>query len=368
MTRCWSNRVFAAVAAVLAVVGQGHGETSFKLSGFGGAVLLPDQQTLVVSDPTTANLIYIDTVGEKESKRVEVEFKPGALAVQGDKLYAAAQGSTKVHVLEAATGKDLKTITVPGAALGSLGCHPAKGLLYGVDTSGSVFSIDPAQGTATKTKAKGQMLAVDAASGEFVYTGIQKPIKDVLVIQRQGGGGARVSLAKANRQALMLKYEVKGPDLELAAANDNAAINGASMGLSPDGKKIAMAGGGGMEIEGRRNYAIAVFSTSDLKDQLGLVETGPYPTLVAFHPLLSLGAACKRGGATEILIFNAKTFTIKQTIPAGKNFPAYVGFGGKGTKVIFAERPLGKPECVVKLFPLTLTDQDREALGKSSAK
>ncbi len=41
----------------------------------------------------------------------------------------------------------------------------------------------------------------------------------------------------------MLKFAVDGTDLKLVAYQDNAAINGRGLALSPDGKRIAMAGG-----------------------------------------------------------------------------------------------------------------------------
>src|SRR5262249_54956838 len=161
----------------------------------------------------------VDTAAEKEAKRVELDFQPAALAAQGDKLFVAGKGAAAVHVCDAVTGKELRSVKLPGEPVIALACHPSKGLLYAANESCEVFSIDPEQGTATKTQAKGQMLAIDAADGGFIYTGVQKPIHDVVVLQQAAGGRINVSLARANVRAVMLKYAVDDQDLKLAAAN-----------------------------------------------------------------------------------------------------------------------------------------------------
>jgi DNA-binding beta-propeller fold protein YncE len=335
--------------------------------------MLPDNKTFVVSIATKATLIYFDTVADKETKRVEVEFQPTILAAQGNKLFVGTKGTATVHVLDAATGKEEKEIKVPGEPLQALGCHPKKGLLYAVNTNNEVFSLDAEKGTATKTKAKGQLLAVDSGEGKFVYTGIQKPIRDQLVIDGRPGQKLTVSFAQANLRAVMLKYEVDGSDLKPIAVNDNAAINGRALAVSGDGKKIAMAGGGGWrsKTDPKANYAVAVFDTDDMQTLSGQVETGAYPSGIAFHPVLNLGAAYKDGHGAEIFLFSAKSFATKENIKvksgAGTNI---LTFGGQGAKVIFAPMPGigGEGQSTIEFLPIPLTDQDREALKKAYGK
>jgi hypothetical protein len=241
-----------------------------------------------------------------------------------------------------------------------------------------IFAIDPQKKTATKTRGKGQLIAVDAAEGRFVYTGIQKPIRDQLVMEKGPGGSVRISLAQANLRALMLKYAVEGADLKLVAFNDNAAVNGRGMGVSPDGKRVAMAGGGGWrsKTDARANYAIAVFDATNMQTLEGQVETGPYPVAIAFHPVLKLGAAYRDGNPGEVVVFNAKSLAKKDSLklqkaglPAG-GYPVFLGFGGRGTKVVyvaFGGGPLNS-DGMIELLPLSLTDQDRQALKQGSLK
>ncbi len=363
MKRCRPLTVAPILLLAALAYGPARGE-AVKVPPVGGAALLPDGQTLVLSAPNDAALVYIDTAAEKEAKRVEVDFKPAALAVQGDKLFAAAQGTAAVHVLDAATGKEVRSVKLPGEPVLALACHPAKGLLYASNQNCAVYSIDPDKGTATLTKAKGQMLAVDPSDGGVLFTGVQKPIRDVMVLQKGAGGQVTVSFAKAGVRAVMLKYAADDQDLKLVAANDNAALNGKWLAVSPDGKQAAMAGGGGWHsmTDPRYHYVVAVFDASDLQTMNGQVDTGPYPSGVAFHPVLPLGVA----SASELIVFSAKSLAKKDSFkPEKGGSPAFLGFGARGTKVVFAA---AGDEASVQFFPLQLTEKDQDALNQAYSK
>jgi hypothetical protein len=343
-------------------------DTTFTFAPVGGITMAADQQTMIVAVPSWGKLVYIDTLAEKELKQVEVDFQPTLLAVQGNKLFAAVKGAPKIFVLDADTGKALKAIALPGEPLYSLGCHPSKGLLYAVNLNHEVYSIDPATGTHKKTKAKGQLLAIDPSGGDFVYTGIQKPITDVLVIQDAGGNKVKVSLAQANTRALMLKYQIDGADLTLVAANDNAAVNGRGMSVSADGKQVAMAGGGGWrsKTDPKANYAIAVFDTTKMNDLNGQVDTGPYPNNIAFHPVLNVGAAFN---TKEVILFNAKSFIKRQSFKTSDdsfNHPGYLLFAGRGTKLVYCSynAPIMK-DSVLQIFTVPLTNEEHGQLNKA---
>jgi hypothetical protein len=99
----------------------------------GGIVLAADRQTMIVSVPSQGKLVYFDTLAEKEIKQVEVDFQPTLLAVQGKRLFAAAQGAPKVFVLEPDTAKVLKEIALPGEPLYSMSRHPAGRPLFDAD-------------------------------------------------------------------------------------------------------------------------------------------------------------------------------------------------------------------------------------------
>ena len=71
---------------------DGPAVTSFFYPTLGGWVMTPDNVKLILSVPSRAELVILDTTADKERKRIELDFKPSKLAIQGDTLFAAVQG------------------------------------------------------------------------------------------------------------------------------------------------------------------------------------------------------------------------------------------------------------------------------------
>ena len=356
---------------------------SIPLASAGGWVLRPDGETLIVSSPTTAELVYINTSEDKEIKRVKVDFQPAALALRGASLFAVAKGASMLYVLDAETGKVKKEIRVPGAKLSSLACHPANGPLFATNESYQVLAINTELGKVSKTPAEGNFLAVDPVRGDYLYTGTQKPMRDSLVLSRGPGNTVRVGVARSIRNSTVVKYAVKPKELKPMGVLGNAAINGREVAVSRDGKKLAVVGAGGFQGEdGKRSYSIGIFDAADLNTQLGQVETGAFPAGVAFHPALDIGVAEKSGGT--LCLFNARSFTIDKTIEVSAKGPAnpqsgVLLFGGRGTKLVYylgggntparaaRARSAKAPakQAGLYLIPHELTDEQKADLAKA---
>ena len=129
-------------------------------------------------------------------------------------------------------------------------------------------------------------------------------------------------------------------DSSRSAMNPDAVVNGRELAVSPDGKKVAIVGGGGVQGEnGKRVYAIPFYGSEDIDTQIGQVETGcgTQPTS-SFHPVLDLGAAERSNG--ELTLFNTRSLAPVKTIPApprsGINTEAILlTCGGRGTKLVY---------------------------------
>lgn len=363
-------RNLSAIAVTLCLAGLAHGQAAFRVPIIDSGVMLHDDKTLVVSIASKGTLIYFDTLADKELNRVEVDFQPTFMAAQGDQLFVATKGAATIHVLEAATGKELKEIKLPGEPLQAVACHPKKGYLYAVNLNHEVLVVDVAAGKVVKTSARGQLLAVDPVAGKYVYTGIQKPIGERLIIQQGPGKELIISLAATNIRAVMLKYQVDGQGLKLVAGNDNAAVNGKTMAVSADGTKIAMAGAGGWrsKTDPMSRSGIAVFDTGKFDSTLGQIETVGGPYGIAFHPVLNLGAALGVDSKGKVNLFNTKSFVEKDSFfVADGTHPGFFSFGAKGTKLIYCSKPGagGASETTIEFIPLTLTDADRALLKKA---
>lgn len=335
-----------------------------KIPNPGGMAVSADTDTVIVSVPTEGSLRYYDARTQKEVKKVEVDFQPFALVAQGKNLYVSAKGSGSVHVLDAATGKLDKSIKIPGEPIRGLACHPTKGLLYATNTADEVYAIDPETGKATKTKARGQYVVVDPSEGKFVYTGIQKAIRDQLVVEEGPDKQMKLSLVTTGARAMLLKFAVSGKELKLAAFQDNAALNGRSLAVSPDGKRVAMAGGGGWvsKTDPRYSYGVAVFETSDLATMVGQVELGAYPIGLEFHPVLNQGVALRSGG--DMVVFNAKSLAKKSALKARGDAVASA-FVARGTKLAVLT---GSEQGGLQFLSLALSDDDKAALAKAYPK
>lgn len=246
------RRLFLAVlflAAIPVAVADAIEGTMLPLPAPGGWVMMPDGVTLIVSQPERGQLVYFDTVAEKEAKRVDLDFKPAAMTLQGDTLYVAAQGASSVYILDAKTGKPnkrIEEIELGGDAVANLACHPTKGLVYASTTTLKVYAIDPATGAATKTKAIGNFLVVDPIDASAVFTGVQPPLGErEIMIQDLPDGKIKIFWDRWGGRAFIIKYIVQGKELKLASAQKNAAVNAYSLAITPDGKKVLMTSGGG---------------------------------------------------------------------------------------------------------------------------
>jgi hypothetical protein len=323
-----------AVAAVIAFAGRSWGaDAKFELPAMGGCAVSPDGATLVVSLTAKAELVYIDAAAGKEGKRVSLEFQPTQLA-WGDKvLFAAQKGSGVVHVLDAATGKELASGKAESPTRNLV---VVKGVCFASSTNRQVFAID-AKGTATKTAAQGTFIAA-APKGDFVYTCVDgKATTDVY------------------------KYAVKGARLtqekEFFRSLRASLINVQGLQVAPDGKSFGVvAGGGWSDEERKRHYGVPLYSTEDMKSQLGELETGPYPSGFIAHPTEPLLFACTGKDGS---LFKAKSYTSvgKFAAPkatAGAATPAVLAFVAKGKKLAWGTN--SGDSGVLKLYDIKMKD------------
>lgn len=334
-----------------------------------GSVLLPDHVTLIVSVAEKGELVYFNTMAERQMKRVEMDFQPGELALQKDTLFATAKGSSQVYALDARTGKVKKEHNLGGEAIVKLTCHPDKGLLYASTTHFEVIALDPVSGRVQKTDAKGQFLAV-SPDGKYLYTGVQPAIRDEIEIVREGNV-TRIFSDMWGLRSLLIKYAVDGMNLQPISVQNNAAVNGRWMHLTPDGKRLLMVGGGGWRPpkEGGvgGGYITAVFSTDNLQTMLQPIQFSGLNTI--FHPVLNLGVANSYG--LFLTLFNGKSLVQREVIalsPAREDRPGLLMFGGKGRKLILWNGDNVANEQGLHFLPLPLKPTEVAALEKAYGK
>ncbi len=351
------------------------------VSHLGGWALSPDTMTVIVAETPRGELVLFDVTGEKDPRRVEVEFKPTALAVQGNNLFAAAEGSGIVHVLSLPDFKESKQVNIPGGAVQRLACHPTKGMVYAVLTDNKIVAIDPGTMTATLTSAKGQSLAVDPHDPYLVYVGMNFSSQDVMDFMKIGDNKTRVEFLRVTPTAILSKYRAEGKTLKLIRGIGNASVgHKGEIAVSPDGRSVTLVSPGGWwDLQNNKKlYDIAFFQTSDMKTVLGSLNHGA-PRSVAFHPDLDFLAALGQGGLTsqghagQVTLF--RRTSLKEE--ARYSFPHYgpandrvlrpratnpsqavdaITFAAKGTRLVLIAAG------TVQFVELDLSDQQRESL------
>lgn len=340
---------------------------TFEIPSVGGWVMSPDLQTLIVTSPESGELNFIDTVKGDDPKIVKVPFKPDRIALQGNQLFVSVQGSTLVHALDGKTGKSLRRYKLPGTAILNLACHPQKGPVFASNLDEEIVILDPKSTEAIESSARGMFLAVDPKSGQFLYTGTNRPSKDVIEARRGANDTIQLQFVTVAETAAVLKYELVRDELKLVGGNPNTAIGaGGYLHVSPDGERYAMIAGGGWWSTTNKEirYDIAVFETADMTTMLGGLKCGG-PQVICFHPALNLGVA--QGANYDFYVFDTESLVHRSqhnVKPEGQiNFwHNLLTFGGKGTRIVTLQGNY------LHLFPLELTREERAILTKRFGK
>src|SRR5262249_21917429 len=103
----------------------------------------------------------------------------------------------------------------------------------------------------------------------------------------------------------------------------------------------------------------------------GQLQFDSFPQGIFFHPVLDLVGTIDGNVKAGISVFNAKSFVKKDSFMRPKYatpFPSHIVFGAEGTKMICAFGIYDGKKNVVVLasHPITLTDEQRDALKKAS--
>ena len=346
----------------------GLDHTLFRFPIPGGFAVTPDLVHLIVSQPESAELLYFDTVKEKLTRKVELEFQPGPMVLRDDSLFVAGVGSSVIHEVNWKTGKVVREMAIPGDGISHLAVHPKQPLVFASTNVLEVYVVDMAERKAYKTKASGDHLAV-SPDGESLFTGMQPRSPDgVLLIRETPDGAIRFIFDNWGVRATLAKYKISGHSLSLTSSQPNASVNGYRMHLSPDGKRVMLPGGGGWRppADGGTGggYVIAIFDAGNLNAKLG---QAPHGEAIVYHPLLNVAAIS--GSGHNLLLCDGKSFKERQNIKfseGGHGGGHLLAFVGKGTKIALynGANPKATNEGL-HFFNIDLNKEERAQLTKA---
>ena len=210
-----------------------------------GWVMLSDGVRLIVALPDQNQLVYIDTVANKELKRVKLPFKPYLLAVQQKRLFVSArteQTRNDVHVLDVDTAEEKKTLALPGSWLTDMVCSREKGLVYAFESDGTPIAFDPGVGSASRVVILAEPVVMAGVFDDRRYSIPQthRFIAQSLVMDPKnanvlyGAVNAYGSLGTARAPFLIMKLTVKGKELVGIGAPNARRLPGSRQRRRPE--------------------------------------------------------------------------------------------------------------------------------------
>jgi hypothetical protein len=364
-------------------------EASLTLPRIGGWIMLADGVTLIVAIPEKAQLAYIDTLADKEIKRIDLPFKPDLLAGQGKYLFASVSGASAIHVLEVGSGVDRKEIHLPAGPVTGLACHRERGPLFASipdpTLAGAIVAVDPNSGTIAYAgvmlpnhtdpkKVGGLTLAADPTNAEGLYSLVP------LAAGRHATPG--LGVWRVVIQSIVPYRPYSGPPYKpphhdpqampagmVAVVGDyrhseRIAKTSSMVHASPDGKRVGI-----IDIDEK---GVAVLSAQNFNERFGMMDC-PSVSDFAFHPVLDLAVAEGEGSGRKkeraLYLFNGKSLAEVTQFPLGHGSSddadkngRLLTFAGRGTKLVYFDGSHGKR---LRFFPLALTEKDQAVLEKA---
>lgn len=336
----------------------------------GGWVITEDGATLIVSQPKTAELLYFDTVNEELTQRVELDFAPGTMLLNGDSMYVAVDGGAVIHKLDRKTAKPQARYTVRGNAITDLALDPGDNQrLFAATSTYEIFAVDLTTRKSSITDAVGNLVATNPHVKDRLFTGVKRnDTREAFLIKSNSRGDFAIFWDRWGPRSGILAYEIDGKKLELASIQTNATVNAYSMSMTPDGSRIMMTGGGGWrppaDVSTPGGYYTAIFDAENLETMLG---KAPHGVELIFHPVLKFGVANMNG--RDLQLFDSRSYAEGEKIHVADGAdmrPLLMTFAAKGTKVVLwnGDNPKS-PREGLHFVTLDLSDRDLELLAKT---
>ncbi len=228
----------------------------------------------------------------ERAAKVSVEGSIVSACANGGALYVMLKNPAALAKVEPATGKIEKRWPLKSTAA-SLAVYPIQNRAF-FPVNGSMQTLDLQTSEVAATKFICSKVRVDPRQ-RFCYTYIHPGFRNDSGHMLVGGRPVFFQRSSADwAQTSLVRYAIADDELLLSSFRLNAASNGRVLHVSPDGRWVAVVGGGGWRptgVEGKTGYGVAVFSADDFGNVQGFYATDAYPQGAAVNPVAGLVAA-----------------------------------------------------------------------------
>jgi S1-C subfamily serine protease len=212
----------------------------------------------------------------------------GACLVDGQ-LYVSTAEPPEIRQLDARNGKVIHRTPIHGPAPQTLAVFPSKSLAF-YPVGQHVHRVELQTGSDEDTGQPGQFVRADPL-GKFLYA-FTKPIRQApdegMILLNGHPIFIRRNAPMDWSQTTLFQYVVTSGRLLLAQLRENSASNADNLAVSPDGKWVAVIGGGGWRSSDPANksgYVIPVYGATNLEKVMGPFQTDAYPGGLATNPV-----------------------------------------------------------------------------------
>ncbi len=267
----------------LAITGVGEQITDLQVD--------PIQDRVFAFGSELSHYYVFEGKAPERSVKVPVESSIVSACANGGSLYLMLKTPSALAKVDPTTGKIDKQWLLKSTSA-SVAVYPIQNRAF-FPVGGNIQALDLQTSEVSSTKFICTKVRVDPRQKfcySYIHPGFRNDSGHMIVggrpvfFQRSSGDWAQTSL---------VRHAIADDELLVSSFRLNAASNGRVLHVSPDGRWIAVVGGGGWRptsVEGKTGYGVAVFSADDLNNVQGFYATEAYPQGAAVNPVASLVA------------------------------------------------------------------------------
>jgi hypothetical protein len=324
-------------------------------------VLADPRGRFVVAVPAGADYYFVLSTDDRPTlARVQASGPIASAALAGGHLYVLAGVPRRVDKLDAVTGKSLATVALREAPPqpASLTVLPARGLAF-FRAENTVYRADLKTGNVLKTDLPGQAV-VAHPNQRLLYSSLRPETRDTsgYILIRGEPIFFEVTATNDWQQTTLFQALVAPDGLLLAGARENAASNGRSLAVSPDGRWVAIAGGGGWRPRAApavgSGYGVAVFAAGDLEHLQGFFKIDGHPEGICFNPVTAQVALVR---SKDARVYHLAAPETPCELPGP--FRGACAWSGNGRYLVVANGGGG-----LDVFENSLTEDEKAQAGK----